>query len=137
MLRLLSVGVAVLLLSGCGDAVHGKAIAEPQVALFHDRLNNGQFDTIYGEASAEFRGAAPKAQVVQLFSAIERKLGKVKSASTKTWNISSFNFNARVVLVVEPRFEHGTGTETFTFRVSGGKAVLLGYSINSIDMLTQ
>jgi hypothetical protein len=123
-------------LTGCGDTIHGKAIAEPQVAVFHQRLDGKRFEEIYTEASDEFRAAAPKDKVFGLFSAIERKLGAVKSSSNVNWNVSSFNLATQVVLVQNTEFEHGKATETFTFHVSGAKAVLVGYNINSLDMLT-
>jgi len=138
MIQNLIVGLALcLLLSGCGDTIKGKSVAEPQIAVFHQRLDAERFDEIYSTASDEFRGAAPKEKVLELFSAIEKKLGKVKSSSTKTWNVRTFNFVTTVVIVTETEFEHGKGTETFTFRVAGDKASLVGYNINSLDMMTR
>ena len=129
--------VACLLITGCGDTIKGKSIAESQVVAFHEKLDAGRFDEIYSAADDAFRNAAPKEKVLRLFSAVEKKLGKVKSSSTKTWNVKTFNFVTRVVLVAETEFEHGTGTETFTFRVSEGKASLIGYKMDSLDMMTQ
>ena len=138
MIPKLILGLAVcLFLSGCGDTIKGKSVAEPQIALFHERLNAERFDEIYSTAGDAFRSAASKEKVLELFSAIEKKLGKVKSSSTKSWNLRTFNFVTTVVLVAETEFEHGKGTETFTFRVASGKASLVGYNINSLDMMTR
>lgn len=126
-----------LVITGCGDTIKGKGIAESQVAAFHEKLNAGDFDQIYSTADEAFRKAAPKEQALQLFSAIQKKLGKEKSSSTTTWNVNTFNFVTTVVLVAETEFEHGKGTETFTFHISGGKASLVGYNINSLDMMTR
>lgn len=126
-----------LVLFACTDTIKGKSVAEPKVAVFHERLNAGQYGEIYSEASEEFRSVAPQEKVLALFSAIDNKLGKVKSSSIKTWNVNTFNFVTTVVLVVDTQFERGVGTETFTFRVSGDKATLLGYYINSLDMITR
>ena len=128
---------ACMALSGCGELIHGKSIAEPQVAVFHERLDGGRFEEIYSAADEDFRGAASKEKVFELFSAVERKLGKVKSSSTANWNVNTFNLVTSVVLVENTEFEHGKGTETFTFHVSGDKAVLVGYNINSLDMMTR
>jgi len=127
---------ACLGFSGCGDTIKGKSIAEPQVAVFHERLDAARYEEIYTTANEAFRNSASKEKAIQLFSAIERKLGKVKSSSTKKWNTNSFNFVTRVVLVVDTQFEKGNGTETFTFVVSDEKATLMGYNINSLDMMT-
>jgi hypothetical protein len=75
--------------------------------------------------------------VLALFAAIDSKLGKVQSSSITTWNVKTFNFVTTVVLVSDTQFELGAGTETFTFRVNGDKATLLGYNINSMDMMTR
>ena len=115
----------------------GKGIAESQIAAFHEKLNAGDFDQIYSTSDDAFRKAAPKEQALKLFSAIQKKLGKETSCSTKTWSVNTFNFVTTVVLVVETEFEHGKGTEKFTFHVSNGKASLVGYNINSLDMMTQ
>jgi hypothetical protein len=40
-----------------------------------------------------------------------------------------------VTLVQETTFARGKGTETFTYTIKSGKAVLAGYNINSMDML--
>jgi len=128
---------ACLLITGCGDTIKGKSIAESQVVNFHRQLDSAHFDEIYANADDAFRNAAPKEKVLGLFSAIEKKLGKVKSSSTKTWNVKTFNFVTTVILVADTEFEHGKGTETFTFQISGGKASLVGYNINSLDMMTQ
>jgi hypothetical protein len=129
--------IACLVLAGCGDTIKGKSVAEPQVAVFHEQLNARQFEEIYSAADDGFRRAAPKEKVLQLFAAIERKLGKVRSSATVNWNVKTFNFATTVVLVAETKFEKGTGTETFTFHVSGDKAALIGYNINSLDMMIQ
>jgi hypothetical protein len=129
--------IACFALSACGDTIKGKSIAEPEVSRFHERLNGKRFEEIYSSASDDFRNAAPKERVLELFSAIDRKLGPAKSFSTTNWNVRTFNFVTTVVLVESTSFDRGTGTETFTFRVSGDKAVLVGYSINSLDMLTK
>jgi hypothetical protein len=124
-------------LCGCGDTIKGKSVAEPQIAVFHADLNAKRFDKIYAAAGDEFRKAAPKEKVLQLFTVIEKKLGPVVSTSIKSWNVKTFNFVTTVVLVADTKFEKGSGTETFTFQVSGEKALLVGYNINSLDMMTQ
>jgi len=127
--------VIFLAVLGCPDTIKGKSVAEPKIAVFHDRFNAGQYEEIYSEAAEEFQKAAPKEKVLALFSAMDRKLGKVKSFSMKTWKVNTFNLVTTVILVTDTQFEQGSGVETFTFRVSGDKATLLGYNINSTDML--
>ena len=126
-----------LLVFGCKDTIKGKSVAEPKVAVFHDRFNAGQYEQIYSETADEFQKAATKEKLFDLLSAIDRKPGKVQSSSIKSWNVKTFNLVTTVVFVADTQFEQGSGTETFTFRVSGDKATLLGYNINSMDMMTR
>lgn len=137
MRKLLVVFLGCIALCGCGDTIKGKSVAEPQIAAFHASLNAQRFETIYDSATEDFRQAAPKDKVLQLFAAIQRKLGKAVSSTTNTWRVNTFNFKTTVVLVAETKYEKGTATETFTFLVDGEKATLMGYNINSLDMLTQ
>jgi len=124
-----------ILLTACGDTIKGKSVAEPEIGVFHQRLNQRQFEEIYAAAGDEFRNAAPKEKALELFSAIDRKLGPAKSWKTTGWNVNTFNFTTTVVLVEDTAFEKGQGTEKFTFKVSGDKATLAGYNISSLDMM--
>lgn len=72
--------VVWLLLSGCSNTINGKAIAEPAVARFHERLKARDFEGMYESTSDEFKAATAKAQILALFEAIDRKLGALKEA---------------------------------------------------------
>lgn len=124
-----------LLLLACTDTITGKSIAEPKVAVFHQLFNAGEYEQIYADASADFQKAAPAEKVLSLFAAMGRKLGKVKSSSLKNWSVTTYNLTTRVVLVEDTQFAKGSGMETFTFLVADGKASLLGYNINSMDLM--
>jgi hypothetical protein len=137
MIRTLFVlGLICFILSGCGDTIHGKAVAESQVGVFHAKLNAEQFEEIYSSAGKELQQVASKGKTIKLFSTIERRLGKVRKSTTVNWKVNTFNFVTTVVLFEKTEFEHGDGDETFTFRVDGETAVLVGYYINSMDMLS-
>ena len=126
-----------LVLVGCGDTIHGKALAEPKVEVFHEQLNGKRFDEIYNTAGEDFRKAASKEKVLELFAAINRKLGAAKISKTVNWNVRTFNSKTTISLVEETDFEQGRGTETFAFLIVDGRAELVGYNINSTDMLTK
>jgi len=124
-----------LLLSGCSDTIHGKSIAEPEVARFHERLKARDFEALYAATSSDFRAAAPKAQIFALFEAIDRKLGPMQSTQQVNWNVNTHNLVTTVVLVYSTKFRDGAATETFTFRIKNKSPELLGYNISSLDML--
>jgi hypothetical protein len=124
-----------LLLAACGDTIYGKALAEKQMDVFHDQLNAGKFNEIYASAAQEFRDAAPKEKVLRLFAAVKGKLGSVQTATTTGWRVNTINLTTVVILTEDVHFEHGTATETFTYKVSGEHATLAGYNINSMDLI--
>jgi len=122
-------------LSGCSDTIDGKGIAEPEVARFHENLKRRDFDTMYAATGDEFKSNAPKAKVVALFAAIDRKLGPLRETRQINWNVNTHNLVTTVALVYQSRFEAGEATETFTVRVRNGTPELIAYNISSLDML--
>lgn len=67
--------------------------------------------------------------------AVQRKLGKVTQTANAGFNVRTFNLTTSVVLTQTTTYEQGTGTETFTFQMEGDKAVLIGYNINSKELV--
>jgi hypothetical protein len=124
-----------LLLAGCGDTLNGRAIAEPEVQRFHERLKARDFQGIYDAASAEFRAASPQPTILALFEAIDRKLGPLQESKQINWSVNTQNLTTTVVLVYASRFQQGEATETFTFLIQDKTPALLGYNISSLDML--
>ena len=127
--------LAALLIAGCGDTFKGKAISEPEIAAFHARLDSSRFDEIYETAAAGFQEAGSKEKSIEFLSAVPRKLGRTKSCNIVSWKVNTFNLKTVVVLTTDTEFERGKGSETFTFEVTDGKATLLGYNINSREMM--
>ena len=126
---------ALLTLAGCSDTVHGTEYAEPTVAGFRDMMNAGQFEKIYESAAPEFRAAISREDSVALFSAVNRKLGKLEHAEKVSWNVNTRNMTTLVVLVYRSKYHDGEATETFTVKVDDGKGAIIGYNINSLAML--
>ncbi|MBN1256037.1 MAG: hypothetical protein JXA50_12240 [Deltaproteobacteria bacterium] len=70
-------------------------------------------------------------------NAVQRKLGKVTSTSNAGWRVNTFNFTTTVLMTQKTVFEQGEGTESFTFEMDGEKAVLVGWNIQSLDLITK
>ena len=73
---------------------------------------------------------------MRLLAAIDRKLGAVKSTQADGWKINYNPSGTTVQLGFKTQFEKGTGSETFVFRIAGGKALLSGYNITSNELIT-
>jgi hypothetical protein len=110
-------------------------LAQAQVAHFRELMAAQQFEKIYSEASDELKKTATEQNMVRLLSAIDRKLGAIKSAPGNGWNVNYSPSGTSVTLKFKTQFEKGTGDETFVYRITGGKALLAGYHINSQDLM--
>ena len=124
-------------LIGCGGFTKGKPAAEKAVTKFHELYNDGKLEEIWKAADPQFRAAATKQKFDDLMGAIQRKLGKVASTSNTGWNIKTFNLKTTVFMTQQTIFESGQGTESFTFGMDGTNAVLVGYNIQSMDLITK
>lgn len=131
---LLALSIA-LFASGCGDMFKGKKAAEQSVADFHKLYNDGKLLEIYSSGHSKLKDAATEKQFLEFVGAVQRKLGKVTQTSNAGFNVQAFNLTTIVVLNQNTTFEQGTGTETFTFQMEDEKAVLVGYNINSKDLI--
>jgi hypothetical protein len=125
----------VLSLTGCGDMMKAKSLAEPQIETFHRLLDAEKYSDIYSAADSSFKSATTEQKLTNLLSSVHRKLGLVKSSSTINWNISSMNMTTRIVMIQNTVFERGSATESFAFVISNSTASLQGYNINSEDLI--
>lgn len=124
-----------LFASGCGGMFKGKKAAEQSVADFHQLYNEGRLSEIYSAGHSKFKEATTEKQFLEFVSAVQRKLGKVTQTANAGFNVSTFNLATTVVMTQSTTFEQGTGREVFTFQMEGDKAVLVGYNINSKELI--
>ena len=121
--------------SGCGGMFKGKAAAEQGVADFHKLYNDGKLAEIYAAGDSKLKGATTQKEFLEFLGAVQRKLGKVTQSSEAGFNVRTFNMTTSVTLSQNTTFEQGAGTEVFTFQMDGDKAILVGYKINSKDLI--
>jgi hypothetical protein len=124
-------------LAGCGGFTKGKPAAENAIAHFHDLYNQGKLEDIWKQSDPKFRTASNKQKYDDFMAAVQRKLGKVTSTSNNGWKVQSFNLQTIVLMDQNTAFEHGQGTESFTFEMNGTNAVLVRYNIESMDLITK
>lgn len=126
-----------LILAACSDTINGKAIAAPKVEVFYEQLAKNDATAMFEASHPDFKKAITQEKWAQLVGAIHRKLGKNKTHTMTGWNTKTHNMTTRAVMVFQSEYEHGTATESFTYIVENGQASLLGYQINSFDMLVK
>jgi hypothetical protein len=129
--------ITLFMFIGCASMTKGKAAAESAVTRFHQQLNGEQYDEIYAQSDEKFRGAVKDADSKALFEAVHRKLGNVKNATPSGWRINAATGGTFVSLTYSTEFTEGNGEEQFVFLISGARASLVNYNINSPLLITK
>jgi len=122
--------VVVLACSTAAD----RSLVEKAVAEFHDALNAGDANAIYGRADDEFRRAVTADGFARAVGKIQSRLGRFERSREE-----SYQFDVRVgadagtVIQVSyaSQFTLASGTDIFLFRVRDGRALLVGYDMKS------
>jgi hypothetical protein len=127
--------IAAFLVTGCSSG-QDLNLAQTEIERFRQLMAAQQFGQIYSEASDELKKTAGEQDMVRLLTAIDRKLGPVKSAAKDGWNVHYSPSGTSATLKFNTQFERGTGAETFVYRIAGGKAQLAGYNITSNALIT-
>ena len=126
---------AAAMLAGCGvkESIEHASV---EVDAFHKDLDAGNWQDVWTHADPQLRQASQRDQFEKLMEAIHRKLGRVRSSKQAGWNANTTTGGSFVTLTMQTAFEKGTGVETFVFRKDdGGKLALVGYNIQSQDMM--
>ena len=126
--------VALAFLTGCSVGADTKDV-EAAIPVFHRQLDAGQFDRIYADASDELKRGTTQSDMVQLLSAVHRKLGVFRSGKGAEWNDNMTTNGHFVTEVYSAQYARGTATESFVYRVSGPRPLLAGYHINSTALI--
>ena|SRR3569833_1557287 len=132
--HLFASALLLTLIAGCGMS-SAKPKADVAVTAFHRQLDAADYAGIWNASDDAYRKATTRDDSDKLMEAVHRKLGRVVKSETTNWAVRNFNFKTSVVLTQSTRFEHGSGTEVFTYLVSGNDAKLAGYNIQSMDLI--
>jgi major membrane immunogen (membrane-anchored lipoprotein) len=134
-LRRWSAALVVLVLLAACSATQDVDLSNTAIAHFRELMTAQKFDQIYSESADELKKTTTEQNLTRLLAAIDRKLGPVKSAEANGWSVNYNSSGTSVTLKFKTQFEKGTGAETFVYRISGGKALLASYHINSEDLM--
>lgn len=135
-LSLTLIASLLVAVSSC-SLTKGKEIGERAVVQFHNQFNAGQYHEIYVQSDEGFRKAASEADTLALFEAVRRKLGTVKNSSQTGWHVNATPTGTMVTLTYDVEFSEGKGTEQFVFKLSGDKALVFNYNVNSPLFITK
>ena len=128
------IGFACILVS-CGNFTSAKPAAEKAVKIFHQQYNSQDWKAIYENSHENFQKSEKFEKFEEFMKSIHSKLGKVQSTENQNWRVGNFNLKTNVSLVQQTKFEQGVGAESFVYRIKDEKAILVGYNINSRDLI--
>jgi hypothetical protein len=115
-------------LVGCGLGKNKKA-AEAGVEKFHQHWNANEFQAVFDEAHAQFRAAQSAEAMITTMQAVKKNYGDLKSSKRRSFGFNAKEGAADFKFSYDSVFEHGAAVETFLFRMTGGKPLLVSYDI--------
>ena len=135
MMKRMMLALAATMLAACNPVAQAEGARE-QVDLFHERLNAGNEKAIWTNAGAEFREATSQGDFARLLGTIHKSLGDAGETSQVGVRVNTNTQGTFTMLQMDTQFEKGRGLETFVFRGSGDSLELVGYNINSPEMMS-
>ena len=118
----------LLFLVAC-HPVQDMSQVDSAVELFHQRLASGDDDTIYREAGPEYQRSIDLETNRRFLAQIRRTRGMPGRASKTAYNVTSNGGIETVFEQYKVSYEKGDAEETFIWRMTDGKATLLGFTI--------
>jgi hypothetical protein len=133
-MRLLLLAACALALVGCAltDSV---AVAEGAIVAFREQYEAGIFGEMYDAGGDDLRAAETRDDFMTTMASLRTKLGSMHETKRAGFNARVGSDGTFVVLEYLTEFENGTATEEFTWEISGGRARLLGYSVDAKALL--
>jgi hypothetical protein len=130
--------IAVLLalvLWNCGQsAYHNYRLASEAVDRFHGQLNQGDYETIYGEATDEFRRAGTREEQLKFLEMVHQKMGSSGKMSATGFHVNWQNGHSMVNQVFDTQFALGQAQEIFVWVIEKDQPHLQMYRINSSNL---
>jgi hypothetical protein len=130
-------------LAGCRSMIEGARQApkdaEALDASVHASMARGDWKSVYASADPDLREAATPEKFGALFTAVSTKLGQPVSSTQTSWRMNATASGTYLHSECETKFsKNATANESFTRKKSGdGKYALVGYNINSDDLITR
>lgn len=120
--------LVILFCSSCAPKDDIKK-TEAEIARFHERWNQWDFTGIYNDADPAFRAAQDAQKTIGQFQTSRRLYGAFKSATQKTVNVTSAQSKKEISFKFDSVYEHIAAIESFSYRMTGGKPLLVEYYV--------
>jgi hypothetical protein len=132
---ILAASASIVILLNLGKSAYSDyRSASAAVDRFHLRLNAGDYDAIYADASEPFRRSGNHAQWIGYFEKAHQKMGNSGKASTISFYIHRKDGRAWVEEVVNTQFSLEQAHESFVWIGEGDQLQLYWYQIESPNL---
>jgi hypothetical protein len=121
--------VLLALLAACNKDQDTSQV-DSAVELFHQRLATGDDDAIYRDAGPEYQHSIDVEMNRRFLGQIRRVRGMPGSVTRTAYSVTNNSGGAIVNAEYKVSYANGEATETFIWRLTEGKATLLGFTIN-------
>ena len=98
---------------------------------FHRRLDRGDYDSIYANATSGFQKADSREIEVEFFAKVHAKMGSSGEMTPLGFHVSWQNGHTEINEVFSTKFAQGAAREDFIWVVDGGAPKLHMYRINA------
>jgi len=126
MFRLILVSMLLVFMVGCSREAPLED-AEKAGALFFQRLNDAEYDTIYKDASTQFKKNQPRDTVVESLKELTAK-GRLQEYRRINMSYVEQNKDRIATPVFGTTFEQSRGEITLSFIDEGGEWKLIAFS---------
>ena len=112
--------------------------AERLDADMHSAMARGDWKNIYSGADDGFRSETDEVKFDAFMNAVGKKLGVPTTSKQTSWRLNTTTSGVYLYSVCDTVFsKNAKGTETFVWRKSGDQFKLLGYHLNSDELVTR
>jgi len=124
------VGIALVWRAG-RSTYHNYQLASSAVDQFHMQLNAGDYNTIYDEATDDFRRSGSREDITRFFTSIHEQMGSAGNKNAAGFHVNWRNGRVWVDQVFNTRFEKGQGQESFVWEIQQERPLLYHYRLDS------
>lgn len=127
--------IGILVLWSCGrGAYHNYFLARSAVEQFHRELDQGEYDSIYENATDGFRAAGTHADQVKFLEMVHQKMGNSGKMSGQGFHVNWRNNEVVVDQVYSTKFALGEAQESFIWVIEKDHPKLQSYRIDSANL---
>ena len=116
----------------CGSSVyHNYRAARSAADQFHQRLDRADYEAIYSETSAAFRGAGSREDEIAFFERVHQKMGSSGTMTATGFHVNRQAGYAFVNQSFNTHFAQGGAQESFVWLIDNGDTLLQTYRIDA------